>query len=324
MEICQYCDELFLELLSLGHFSVIEYYFAYDGYQPGTLSWLFVDPSRLNCSFFDDCKTVIPTYLRIAISQLGSLLSTTMLCALLVLMKRSKTFWKSELRRLQVSFIGAKILFHLTFCLHYFLRKIACEIMAATMHGVMILSFLYSILLNLSVSKMMWRLKNDVASLAFENRMDEVSCAEIFGNIFAWSWAVCVPIVIFCYDSLADQTVFGIGKHSQCLTTTDKGNLYLIILPTCLTLFVNLMFTIFSTTTLYRMMASNPLIKVSVTSRLLRFLAKILTFQGLQWILGLVHYYDHHEIVGFFFELVGSLEGLVIFLVLAPGECKLR
>ena len=169
---------------------------------------------------------------------------------------------------------------------------------------------------------MMWKLKNDLASLSQDHKKQKMTWKEIAYHAVTVGAGVGIMVGVFVYELVVDDTLFGMGKDEHCLTTTRRGKLYLIIVPTIVTLVVNALFTGYSVFTLYGLMLANPLIRVDIASRLLTFLGRMISFQGIQWILGLIHYVSGNEIVGVLFDITVSFEGLVIFSSLATVELR--
>ena len=324
--ICKHCDTRFLSLFSFNTDSIKPYVLS-EGWQSARWAMMFAKTVTLNCSVYDDCAdedSPISKNARAIIWQTGSTISVVLLIALLVIMKRKRSFLKSESRRLQSFFIFSKILYFVCFFLSYQLRKVACKVLSALLHATLLISFAYSILLSFNISLMMWKLKNDLASLSVKNKVQKVTWKEIVYHLCAVITCVVIVAAVVVYELVVDDALFGLGKNQHCLTTTEKGQLYLIIIPTITTLVVNALFTGYSVFTLYWLMASNPLIQVGITSRVLTFLGRMISFQGIQWILGLVHYVSGNEIVGIIFDVTASFEGMVIFASLAVAESRSR
>ena len=330
-ELCRHCDALFLRLVSMDTLSAQFYISGLDpGYQNAQWSVFLGRLDHLNCSFFKDCEKdqpdqpdrLISPNARAIIWQTGSTLSVALLVSLLIIMRQNKGCFYAEPRRLQTFLIGSKILYFILFVLSHWLRKVACRVLAVLLHGVLLISFAYTILLSFHIFHMMWKLKNDLASLSQDHKKQKMTWKEIAYHAVTVGAGVGIMVGVFVYELVVDDTLFGMGKDEHCLTTTRRGKLYLIIVPTIVTLVVNALFTGYSVFTLYGLMVANPLIRVDIASRLLTFLGRMISFQGIQWILGLIHYVSGNEIVGLLFDITVSFEGLVIFSSLATVELR--
>ena len=322
-DICKYCDAMALLSLTYRIGSIERYITPPSSVSltDGRLVAFF--QGSFNCSFFKDCQNAndewISADVHVAISQTGSVISIIVLLLLLFLMSR-KSFGKTESKRLQISLIVSKIFFFVSFSLSYLLRNIACKLMAILLHFSLILSFSYSITIGVKIALVMWRLKNDLAAMAKENKSDKISKQEVGYQVFIWSF--CIVLVGAClgYENLTEEMLFGYDENRFCLTSDEKGWLFLIIIPTAVTLVVNLATIVYSGCSLYFLMASKPLLRTCSVSRLLKFLARMICFQSLQWALGLIFYVSQNETCGLIFEIFGSFEGLMIFCALITSE----
>ena len=347
-EICQKCDDLFLTLFTTntavtrlyvpdfwhstmflsGHLTVL-----FDGY-------VKLNRDLLNCSYYGELcdsddgakgegfrvsspKKMIPLMTMVVISQCGSLTSIVLMLTLLAVMKRSSNFCKTETRRLQISIIVTKIFFFVTFSLSYPLRKTAsCRILAGFLHFFLWLSFAFSTILGLKISVIMWKIKNDLASMAFAHKDDRVSVREILYNVGAFGLSGGAIVTMVVTDFAAEGAIFGFGANHECMTTTEKGILYLLVVPTVVALFVNFTTTFYSGVVLCLVSTSVPCLETAVVSRVLRFLIRMVSFEGLQWIFGLIYFLFNDEIVGLLFIIFGTFEGLFIFCSLILAEIK--
>ena len=78
--------------------------------------------------------------------------------------------------------------------------------------------------------------------------------------------------------------------------------------------------TLYSGIAFYKLDASRPLLKACTIPRIVAFLARMISFQGLQWIFGLIHYATENEIMALLFEIFGSFEGAFIFASLIGSQ----
>ena len=324
-EICQQCDELSRLRFSASLRAVRTILNNHNGFSTdGTMSIFF------DRSFADDCinpetcegkNLAIPASVHVVISQTGSVISVTVLSGL-VYLKRVQQSCKSK--RIQLGLITSKILFFIVFCLSYWLRNLVCRVMAILLHVSLFLSFSYSIALGLNVSWMMWRLKHDLAAMAEENRNNAIS----YGEVLTHAGAVVVSCigggVLLFYEFLSNKSLFGAGKNQLCIVTDPDGIVYFVVIPTVLTLIMNLFTTGFSGIILYQIMNANQLVHNNNVSRLLLFLGRLVSFQSLQWALGLIHYSTQNEIVGLVFEILVSFEGVMIASSYFIAECRAK
>ena len=56
---------------------------------------------------------------------------------------------------------------------------------------------------------------------------------------------------------------------------------------------------------------------------MLVFLARMMSFEGLQWGIGLIFYLTQNQIVGIVFEIFAAYEGLFVFISQFGSEIKL-
>ena len=195
--------------------------------------------------------------------------------------------------------------------------------MAVLLHASLLLTFSYSVTLGLKISLLMWKLKNDVASLSIENKSSGgVTAREASFHGFAWLVCLASVTAIVVYEHTTTDAIFGFGERRVCLATSQKGMLYLIIIPTVVTLLLNIITTVYSGVTLTQLMRSRPLNRDPLVPRLLLFLGRMVSFQSLQWILGLAYYLSKKEIIGLLFEIFGSFEGLVMFCSFITVELR--
>ena len=185
--------------------------------------------------------------------------------------------------------------------------------MAILLHASLLLTFSYSVTLGLKISLLMWKLKNDLASLSIENKSSGGLTARE-ASFHGFAWLVCLASVtaIVVYEHTTTDAIFGFGERRVCLATSQKGMLYLIIIPTVVTLLLNIITTVYSGVTLTQLMRSRPLNRDPLVPRLLLFLGRMISFQSLQWALGLVYYVTQVDVVGFLFEIFLTFEGFII------------
>ena len=168
---------------------------------------------------------------------------------------------------------------------------------------------------------MLWKLKNNIAEMALENKGSEkMGRGEKCCHVGAVVTSVGTIVAVIIYHFVIDDKLFGLGQNGQCLTATRSGVLFLIIIPMIVLLFLNILFTGFGGFMYYLLMTSNPLRRDNIARRLLLFLGRMITYQGIQWVLGLLYYVLDNETIGILFEIAGSFEGCIIFASLAPGE----
>ena len=143
---------------------------------------------------------------------------------------------------------------------------------------------------------------------------------EICCHVGAVVSSVGIIIAVFVYHLVVDDKLFGLGRNGQCIAATKSGILYLIIVPMLAFSILNVLFTGFGGFMYYSLMKSNPLRRDSSARLLLLFLGRMITYQGIQWVLGLLYYVLDNDTIGVLFEIAGSFEGCIIFASLAPGE----
>ena len=324
-EICHRCDALSLSLFTVFPKALRKYFTNYDGLSiDGRMLVFFDGDIIMNCETFKDCKSdsLIPPSAHVAISQAGCAISILVLAVLMYKLKSQKRRSSSKSQRVQFCFIASKIVFFCSFCLGYLSRNVACKVIAFLLHASLFLSFSYSMLLGSRISLMMWRLKKNFASMAQENKDNKCDFAEILAHVTIFILSIlggCAPLI---YEHVSQITVFGYGENHICVVTNRKGVLYLVIIPTLVMLIINFINTLYSGFSLYCLIKSNNSIQSSTPSRLFSFLGRMISFQSLQWVLGLIYYMTKNEILGFVFEILVSLEGVMISSTFFLAELK--
>ena len=134
----------------------------------------------------------------------------------------------------------------------------------------------------------MWKINNDVASLQCGNRGKKLNVREWVYNAIVVSFCVLTVGGVVGYEHFTSDPQFDYGRDEDCVMAGKSGSLFLVIVPTFITIVVNLITTTYSGVTLYLYNISNPLIKENAVPRLMVFLIRMISFQGLQWVLGLV------------------------------------
>ena len=321
-EICQKCDALMRSLFTPNTDAIMSYFYDFSrdfGLNDGRMKVLFDAASLIDCHVLDDCElsVAIPSTVHVAVSQTGTLVSIALLIILLrvvVAKQRDKNSSSSAPGRVQVCLIISKIIFFSCFFLSFILRRVVCKLMSALLHSSLLLSFSYSMMMGIRISIMMWRLKNDFASLAHANKCKKVSWGEVVANGAAVLMSIGVGAVVLIYESVTEASIFGFGKNEFCVVTTGKGALLLVVIPTITTLIVNILSVVYSGCVLYSLTNANggSNIHSNTVARMLTFLGRMISFQSLQWTFGLVYYVTLNEIVGFLFEIFVSFEGLLI------------
>ena len=159
---------------------------------------------------------------------------------------------------------------------------------------------------------MMWRLKNQLASLSYANKDDKLTWRELVGTIVAFLVCMLGCGALVAYESISGTAYFGFGINQACVATTEKGSLILVIVPIIVTLVINVINTVYSGFIFYQLMDSNVASKGGTTKRFITFLGRMISFQSLQWSLGLIFFVTQNEVVGFIFQVFLSFEGVII------------
>ena len=318
IELCQKCDENFLSLIAI-HPESLKSFFGYGNIgTDGKITIFFESVDVSNCESLGNCaqtsSSLIPSIIHVIVSQTGAGTSVLILCIYLYAMMFRQDQPKSSSKRFQICFVLSKILFFLTFFLSYWLRQweMACKIVSAFLHGSLLLSLFYSFLFGMRISIMMWRLKNQLASLSYANKDDKLTWRELVGTIVAFLVCMLGCGALVAYESISGTAYFGFGINQVCVATTEKGSLILVIVPIIVTLVINVINTVYSGFILYQLMESNVASKGGTTKRFITFLGRMISFQSLQWSLGLIFSVTQNEVVGFIFQVFLSFEGVII------------
>ena len=316
-QICKKCDSMLLTLLSHSLANLEPYFYSTPwNMKPGQFSIFFDSPILLDCKFYEDCEkpgNLIPATAHIILSLTGCSVSVILLSILLYAMVSHQTLFSSEPKRLQGVFIFTKILFFTIFILSYALRNVACKPISILLHMTLLMTFSFSGFIGIKISFLMWKLKNQLASMAAENGNKKMTVTEFCRYLGVIFFCFLYVVAFAVYERVKDVQIFGTTENQWCAVTHKKSAIYLVTVPTSLILLTNIFSTFYSGLTLYWITKSNSLVKTNTVSRLLHFLGKLMCFQGVQWAFGLIYFVTQNEIIQLFFVVLGSFEGAGIF-----------
>ena len=175
----------------------------------------------------------------------------------------------------------------------------------------------------------MWKLNNDLGALANNVNRHAISIREVVYHMIIWSFCIIIVAIFLTYQFLTDNTI-EFASHQYCVVTKDNGMLFMVVIPTAITVSINLICVIFSSKVLFSLLVSRPVFDNSnnngmdhqLVKKLISFLARLISFQSIQWFLGLIYYISGNEISGLLFEVFVSFEGLVLFITLITSIQK--
>ena len=203
------------------------------------------------------------------------------------------------------------------------MKSIACKPVAIFLQFTLLLTFSYSVAFSLKISILMWKLNNDLGALANNVNGHAIGMKEVIYHVIIWSFCIFSVAMFLAYQYMTDSSI-EFATHQYCVVTKDNGMLFMVVVPTAITVSINLICVIYSSKVLFSMLISRPVFDDSnnnvmdnqLVKKLFSFLARLISFQSTLWLLGLIYYISGNEIFGLLFEVFASFEGLVLFISL--------
>ena len=194
--------------------------------------------------------------------------------------------------------------------------KTACKIVGIILHSTLLLSFTWNILFGMKVLRMMIKLKYDTAAMAVDNKdQKSMGIKEMLQYAAVWisacGFGVGVGIMEFAITTGANKSFFGYG-NGVCFVSDEKAQLFFVVIPTAITVLVN-MLTTASSVWLMRKITHDLHEEIATPHSLLTYCSRLMVFQSVQWLFGLIYYWYHSHVVLFIFSFLTSLEGVFIF-----------
>ena len=263
------------------------------------------------------------------ISRVGSFFSLTSILSIMFMLKQRGNFCYSEPRRLQFSLICSKMMFFIFLYLSAVFAevKLACRIVAILLHTALLTSFLSTILFGLNVLKMMIDMKFNMAAVAANSKdyrkIGLKEALQFVGVSFiVMGFGISAAVVEFTNtdDDDDDPSFFGYGQDEVCFVTKSAAQLWFVVVPTAATVFINIISTLFSLLLIWNITKNNELNFGSAES-LLGYLCRLLAYQSIQWVFGLIYYLNTDLIVvGYIFSVFSSFEGMFIFIAVYKSK----
>ena len=258
------------------------------------------------------------------ISRVGCILSVISLFAIFFMWRKRNTFCQTEAKRVQFLLILSKMVFFLVFLVGVCLEMIemACRIVGMILHSTLLLSFSWTILFSVKVLRMMINLKYDMAALAVENKGEKsVKVKEMLQYIVIFFFAIAFGVaagVVEVNNADREESFFGYGD-GVCFATTRNSQLFFVVIPTGITTLVNSLMSITSVWLMWQITHDMHDNNASAHS-LLAYLFRLLVFQSIQWLFGLIYFFCHNQAVGLIFTFLSSFEG--VFTLVAVFTSK--
>ena len=198
------------------------------------------------------------------------------------------------------AFLGAGVLFRSYFW--------ACKILAGLTHYALLVSFCQVVWFGCRVAAVLWQVNNDMAALAVENQRASVDKKEIITTVVVWIGGFLFVLSCWCFDHFVSDSFFAYGLNESCLVNGGGGRLYFVVVPTAMMIVVTMGTIAFSVVQF--LAANNKLVDREIFAKFLKFLGKLVAFQSVQWILGIVLYFTLSQVCKYVFEILVSFEGV--------------
>ena len=261
---------------------------------------------------------------RDVLSISGSCISTAIFLGILVftVFVQPQTL-STRGKRDQFGVIMSKLCFHFALCGGSIWKDIeaACKVFAVGLHYSMLVCFGTSLWFGWSVANIFWRLNHNELGMAQVDQSMALSCREVFTVSLIWIGSGVGVVCLWFFDTYVDDTFIGYGDNGKCYVTKRDGLLYLVVIPTSIAIFSNFACTFYSTfhfIFIVRVMNKN-------FSKLLRvfshFLARLMAFQMIQWIFGLIYHFSPNQTIGLIFEVFIAFEGVFMFALIYFKQC---
>ena len=217
----------------------------------------------------------------------------------------------------------SKLLFFATFGLSSLVRTVvvACQIVSVILHVVLLLSFSLTVLFGLKVMSMMIKIKYDMATMANNKNKEGTihwgEAARYFGVVAV---VVILGIATAVVEFALGKSVFGYGVNGMCFVTERQAILYSVVVPISLAVGMNVVSTITSVALLWSITQEEH--SFLTASTILGSFCRLISFQSLQWIFGLVYFIDFNLVVSYIFSVLSSFEGAFIYFVVYSTSSK--
>ena len=248
----------------------------------------------------------------LVISLTGS--GVSIVCFSLIVGYLARIGVPSVAKRCQLGIAVSKLLLYVALCGGTALRHVAaaCKAFALLLHFSLLASFCHVAWYGTQVSHLLWQLNHNMAALAVENRDPGMSWREVLLTIGVWIGPLGVVITLWCLQEFHGGFSIHYGSNEYCMLTGELGRLYFMAIPATILVAVslgNLAFSVFQ----FINLRDQPLNKDGFYS-LLKFLSRLIMYQSLQWIFGVIYYFTESTMAQFTFELFVAFDGLLMAL----------
>ena len=232
---------------------------------------------------------------------------------------------QTRARRTQLGILSSKLLFSLSYCGATALRHVplACKIFAICIHFSMMSSFCHMTWFSGQVAHMLWQLNKNMAALAAENRGGgggRVIKEETGIILGIWSGALGLVVGLWCVEEFYDASALHYGLNEMCIISGKWGRLYFVVVPATIMVLTNFAALIFSLFQFVRL-SDQPLDQAQIL-KLAKFLGKLIVFQSIQWIFGVIFYFSENSVVKFLFEISVAYEGTFMAISYFSNEVR--
>ena len=221
---------------------------------------------------------------------------------------------KSDAKRCQLGIILAKWLFFVALCGGVAVRnwEKCCVFFAVMVHHAILASFGQVIWFGMKVARLLWYLNHDMGAVSAQNGDKSVTAPEVALFLMIWLGSALAVMGFWAYEKYMETAFFVYGRERDCLMTGEGGRLYFIVVPASIMVVMNLfcmVFSIFQFRHFFNNQASH-----NMAGKFMGFLGKLIVFQSMQWIFGIVHYFTHDRGSKYAFEALVAFEGLFLFI----------
>ena len=325
---CNQCDKSIFNFITSNMTEVAEsvFYFS-DNKDPSKLVRLFDEYSFTKAcseSARGTCMKIQKTDWRDAFSFSGSFISFVTFFAIIIY----SAFYEPQKmstrgKRDQFGVILAKLIFHLALFVSSLIPKksIACSGFGAFLHYTMLVRCGTSIWFGWSVAKIFWKLSRNGTGQLQGDQRGPVTVVEIIAGIVVWLGSGLLVIFLWKYDHSKGGQYIGYGYKGLCYVTKKWGLLYTIVVPNIIACISNLLCSCYSIHQFMKVISNVHRNTSKILCMLSNFLKKLMAFQMLQWIFGLLYYFVPNEIVGFVFEFLVAYEGIFMLISIYHKSC---
>ena len=220
----------------------------------------------------------------------------------------------SKAKRCQLGIAVSKLAFFLALCGGTAFRRVTvvCKAFALLIHYALLVSFCYVAWYGVQVAHLLWQLNHNMAALTVENREPGLSQREVLLTIGVWIGPLGAVVILWCIEQFSHESPMHYGLEGYCMLTGERGRLFFIALPASIVVTIGVGNLVFSLIQFVKL-RDKPMDKEGFFA-LVKFLMKLIVFQSLQWIFGVIFFFTANSTSKFIFELLVSFDGLLMAL----------